>query len=335
MSVSTSCRIVNQCQCLYIRAREELLAGHRWLGSHFFPLSYEEYATVRIKVICNYAPDDELDENGNLTLHFRRDAAGNFYNATMRNLFTTMQTMMCHAGFFPDVWMMILLASVAVMDVCMLMGPTSGWSKTEEYHLLLQFQLPFARNIIAYVLRKCKNLVGVMVFGHKAANNILTWLCMNFSQKFLIQNMFLSHPQNIKWRYTLEHARNYVETFRAIMNLLGVDIPPLERVVQLRFLMSKKCTLEMMECVEEFVDGEVLEAVCQRIEMVKIARMAKVQEITEAAEEAAVAAAAKMAQWMKEITAAAAAAAAAAGKRMAFVINAESLPSCILLCSHV
>ena len=91
--------------------------------------------------------------------------------------------------------MMILLASVAVMDVCMLMGPTSGWSESEEYRLLLQFQLPFAKTIIAYVLSKCENLVGVMVFGHKAARNILLWLCMKFSQKFLIQKEFLSHPQ--------------------------------------------------------------------------------------------------------------------------------------------
>jgi hypothetical protein len=113
-----------------------------------------------------------------------------------------------------------------------------GWSKTEEYCLLLQFQLPFARNIIAYVLRKCKNLAGVMVFGHKAADNILTWLRMNFSQKFLIQDVFLSHPQNIQWRYTLEHSQNYIEMFRSIMELLGVDIPPLEGVVKLRFLMT-------------------------------------------------------------------------------------------------
>jgi hypothetical protein len=114
-----------------------------------------------------------------------------------------MQTMMCHAGFFPDVGVgiLILLASVDVMNVCMLMGPTSGWLETKEYRLLLQFQLTFARNIIAYVLRKCKKLVGVVVFGHKAADNILPWLRMNFSQKFLIQNVFLSHPQNIQFRY--------------------------------------------------------------------------------------------------------------------------------------
>ena len=108
------------------------------LGPVSFPSSYGEYTTVRIGVICNYAPDNELDENGNPALHFQRDAAGNFYNATIRNLFTTMQTMMCRAGFFPDVGMLILLASVDVMDVCMLMGSTSGWSKTIEYCLLLQ-----------------------------------------------------------------------------------------------------------------------------------------------------------------------------------------------------
>jgi len=34
------------------------------------------------------------------------------------------------------------------------------------------------------------------------------------------------------------------------MALLGVDIPPLEGVEQL-------CTLEMMECLKEFVDGKV------------------------------------------------------------------------------
>ena len=55
------------------------------------------------------------------------------YNATMRSLFSTMQTMMCLAGFLPDVAMLILLASVGLMDVCMLMGPTSGWSETQEY----------------------------------------------------------------------------------------------------------------------------------------------------------------------------------------------------------
>jgi hypothetical protein len=79
-----------------------------------------------------------------------------------------MQTMMCLAGFLPDVAMLILLASVIVMDMCMLMGPTSGWSETKEYHLLLQFQLPYTKDIIEYVLGRCENLVGVMVFGHKS-----------------------------------------------------------------------------------------------------------------------------------------------------------------------
>jgi hypothetical protein len=37
------------------------------LGPVSFPLSYGEYATVQIGVICNYAPDDELDKNGNPT----------------------------------------------------------------------------------------------------------------------------------------------------------------------------------------------------------------------------------------------------------------------------
>jgi hypothetical protein len=174
-----------------------------------------------------------------------------------------MQTMMCHAGFLPDVAMMILLATVVVMNVCMLMGPTKGWSDTKEYCLLSQLQLPFAENIIAYVLRKCENLVGVMVFGQKAYDNIMPWLRTHYSQKFLIQNVLLSHPQNIQWRYLLVHARNYIEMFRAIMALLGVDIPSLDGHVQLRFLMTKKRTLEMMECVEDFVDSEVLE-LCNR-----------------------------------------------------------------------
>ena len=82
-----------------------------------------------------------------------------------------------------------------------------------------------------------------MGFGQKAYDNILPWLRTNYTQKFLIQNVFLSHPQNIQWRYTLEHSRNYVETLRAIMNLLGVDIPPLEGQAQMRFLMTKKRTL--------------------------------------------------------------------------------------------
>ena len=43
--------------------------------------------------------------------------------------------------------------------------------------------------------------------------------------------------------------------------------------------MTKKRTLEMMECAEEFVDSEVLQAVHQRTDKVKIARRAKVEEI--------------------------------------------------------
>jgi hypothetical protein len=102
-----------------------------------------------------------------------------------------------------------------------------------------------------------------MVFGQKAYDNIMPWLRTHYSQKFLIQNVLLSHPQNIQWRYLLVHARNYIEMFRAIMALLGVDIPSLDGHVQLRFLMTKKRTLEMMECVEDFVDSEVLE-LCNR-----------------------------------------------------------------------
>jgi len=133
--------------------------------------------------------------------------------------------------------------------------------------------------IIEYVLGKCENLVGIMVFGRNAYDVILPlpWLRTNYSQKILIQNVFLSHPQNIQWRYTLEHARNYVEMFSSIMNLLGVDIPPLDGHVQLRFLLTKKHTLEMMECVKEFVNSEVLEVVQQRTDKIKIERTAKVE----------------------------------------------------------
>ena len=171
-----------------------------------------------------------------------------------------------------------------------------------------------------------------MVFGLKAYDNILPWLHMKFSQKILIQNMFLSHPQNIQWRYTLEHARNYIETFRGIMNLLGVDIPPLEGVVQLHFLMTKKRTLEMMECVKEFVDSEVLEAVHQRTDKVKIARTAKVEErmmVMEVLKE------------MKEMQAAAAAvavavaAAAAAAAKRKEIMEAEAARTCVRLCKDV
>ena len=78
------------------------------------------------------------------------------------------------------------------------------------------------------------------------------------------------------------HTRNYIETFRAIMALLGVDIPSLDGHVQLRFLMTKKRSLEMMECVDEFVDSGVLQAVHQRTDKVKIARTAKVEEMMKA-----------------------------------------------------
>ena len=96
--------------------------------------------------------------------------SGNFYNATMRNLFTTMPIMMCHAGFHADVAMLILLASVIVMDVCKL-----------NIVFFCSSNSPFVKNIIAYVLSKCENLVGAMVFGREAADNILPWLRTNFS----------------------------------------------------------------------------------------------------------------------------------------------------------
>ena len=43
--------------------------------------------------------------------------------------------------------------------------------------------------------------------------------------------------------------------------------------------MTKKCMLEMMECDKEFVDSEVLEAVQQRTDKIKIARMTKVEAL--------------------------------------------------------
>jgi hypothetical protein len=66
------------------------------------------------------------------------------------------------------------------------------------------------------------------------------------------------------------------------MNLLGVDIPPLKGAVQLHFLMTKKRSLEMMECI---VDSEVVKAVQQRTDKVKIARTANVEEIEAAVEQ--------------------------------------------------
>jgi hypothetical protein len=50
---------------------------------------------------------------------------------------------------------------------------------------------------------------------------------------------------------------------------LGRIFHHFEGAVQLCLLMSKKRTLEMMECIEEFVDGEVLETVHQRTDKVK------------------------------------------------------------------
>ena len=44
------------------------------------------------------------------------------------------------------------------------------------------------------------------------------------------------------------------ETLHAIMNLLGVDIPPLDGLVQLCFLIIKKRSLELMECVSVTID---------------------------------------------------------------------------------
>jgi len=68
------------------------------------------------------------------------------------------------------------------------------------------------------------------------------------------------------------------------MTLLELDVPPLEG-----FLMSKKRSLETMECIKEFADGIVIEYVQQRTEKVKIARTAKVEEMEAAAAAAAAA----------------------------------------------
>jgi flagellar biosynthesis GTPase FlhF len=123
-----------------------------------------------------------------------------------------------------------------------------------------------------------------MVFGHKASKNILPWLRDNYNKKLLIQgsDVFLSHPQNIQWRYTLKHAQHYTKMFSKIMVSLGVVIPSFVDGMQLlRCFLTKKYTLETME---EFVDdSEVLEAVRQRIAMVKIERTAKVEELKEIA----------------------------------------------------
>ena len=98
-----------------------------------------------------------------------------------------------------------------------------------------------------------------------------------------ISDVFLSHPQNIKWRYTLKHAQHYTKMFSKIMVSLGVVIPLfVDGMLLLRCFFTKKYTLEMME---EFVDSEVLEAVRQRIAMVKIERTAKVEELKKEQEE--------------------------------------------------
>jgi hypothetical protein len=69
--------------------------------------------------------------------------------------------------------------------------------------------------------------------------------------------------------------------FSEIMVPLGVVIPLFDDgLLLMRSFLSKKYTLEMME---EFVDSEVLEAVRQRIAMVKIERTAKVEELKEIA----------------------------------------------------
>ena len=94
------------------------------------------------------------------------------------------------------------------------------------------------------------------------------------------------------------------------MALLGVDIPSLDGHVQLRFLMTKKRSLEMMERVEGFVNSEVLESVQQRTDKVNIARTAKVEEMMKALNQKEAANAAKRVE--KEAAAVASAAAAAA-----------------------
>jgi nucleoid-associated protein YgaU len=139
--------------------------------------------------------------------------------------------------------------------------------------------------------------------------------------------VLLSHPQNIQWRYLLKHAQNFIETFRAIMNLLGVDIPPLDGHVQLRFLMTKKRTLDMMEFVEGFVNSEVLEAVHRRTEKVKMARMAIVEVMMKALNPKEAAKAAKRVE--KEAAAVAAAVAAAIEKRKEMQAAAEAVAAAI------
>jgi hypothetical protein len=108
-----------------------------------------EYPAVRIGVVvCKYAPDRwQLDtwQEQQSVLPFQHDAAKNLYNATMRNLYDTMQTII---RVMEDS-LMIFMASAIAINSCMLIGPTSGWSDAVEYNLLSQFQLgPLQKNII-------------------------------------------------------------------------------------------------------------------------------------------------------------------------------------------
>ena len=81
----------------------------------------------------------------------------------------------------------------------------------------------------------------------------------------------------------MKHAQHYTKMFSKIMVSLGVVIPSFVDGMQLlRCFLTKKYTLEVME---EFVDSEVLEAVRQRIAMVKIERTAKVEELKKEQEE--------------------------------------------------
>ena len=69
-----------------------------------------------------------------------------------------------------------------------------GWSDTKEYSLISQYQLPFAKNIMAYVLSRCKNLWCHGVWGQsKQIHSTMVILLLIQSE-----DNFLSHPQNIK-----------------------------------------------------------------------------------------------------------------------------------------
>ena len=63
--------------------------------------------------------------------------------------------------------------------------------------------------------------------------------------------------------------------------------------------MTKKQSLELIECIKEFADGKVIESVQQRTEKVKIARTAKVEEMEAVALEEA---AAKRKEIMEAVT---------------------------------